>query len=163
VPGPQLRGLLGRSLDRPGVHRRLALRVVLDALHELGTGVLGGQPGDPLERRPLLVLDRGEPLEPRAEGPALVVETLLPLGDPVLPAFDVAPLLLQVQLHVPPGVLVRFRPGVPPVAPGGLPMTGPGRAAAAAQHDGDPGQHHEAREQRDQHQLRGPDGDHLPG
>ena len=133
APGPLLGVLLRGLLDGAGADRGVPLGVGLDALDELGAGLLHTQPGGPLQGGPALVRRRGQLAGPHLQGPGLLVETALPLGQPVLTALDVLALLVQVVEEVvlrgagcdgsaaavprrrgPPARRRRRRPGGPP-------------------------------------------------
>ena len=69
---------------------------MLDGLEQLGAGLVGGQPGQPLQDATPLLVERGRRLLPLLEGTPFVVDPLLTLGDPVLAPLDVLALLVQV-------------------------------------------------------------------
>ena len=88
--------------------------------HQLGAGLLDGEPGDALEHGPPVGLEVeqlgapglegglgvGQLVGPLVEVPLLAVEPLLALGDPVLAPLDVLTLLVQVLVEL---VLARGR------------------------------------------------------
>ena len=60
VPGAGVGGALGVAFDVAYQDRGLPLRLVLDALDQLGPGHVGGQAGDPFEFLAVLLLGRGQ-------------------------------------------------------------------------------------------------------
>src|SRR5690606_41488549 len=101
------------ALVPPDDQRGLALGLVLDLAAQLGPGLLTGQPGRPLQDEPPLLLhpeQLGPPVGQLDLGlgelafalglpPGLLVEPLLPLGQPLLPAFEVGAELLELRLQ----------------------------------------------------------------